>query len=82
MLLSALRSTFPAHRPQTEADFMTTLFGRTDSLGNSGNYLQYFLTPEVAAVFCTGESTFDLSTIDQGKIIVTTMPQKFQTERR
>jgi hypothetical protein len=47
-----------------------------------GNYLQYFLTPEVAEVFCTEESTFDFSTIDHGKIILTTMPQKFQTERR
>ncbi len=47
-----------------------------------GNYLQYFLTPEVAEVFCTGESTFDFSAIDQGKIILTTMPQKFQTEPR
>lgn len=46
------------------------------------NYLQYFLTPEVSEVFCTGESTFDFSTIDQGRIILTTMPQKFQTERR
>jgi hypothetical protein len=46
------------------------------------NYLQYFLTPEVAEVFCTGESTFDFAAIDQGKIILTTMPQKFQTERR
>lgn len=47
-----------------------------------GNYLQYFLTPEVAEVFCTEESTFDFATIDQGKMILTTMPQKFQTERR
>ena len=47
-----------------------------------GNYLQYFLTPGVAEVFCTGESTFHFSAIDQGKIILTTMPQKFQTERR
>ena len=47
-----------------------------------GNYLQYFLTPEVAEVFCAGESTFAFSAIDQGKIILTTMPQKFQTERR
>jgi hypothetical protein len=46
------------------------------------NYLQYFLTPEVSEVFCTGESTFHFSTIDQGRIILTTMPQKFQTERR
>jgi hypothetical protein len=46
------------------------------------NYLQYFLTPEVAEVFCTGESTFDFAAIDQGKIILTTMPQKFQTEHR
>ena len=35
-----------------------------------GNYLQYFLTPEIAEVFCTGESTFDFSAIDQGKIIL------------
>jgi hypothetical protein len=47
-----------------------------------GNYLQYFLTPEIAEVFCTGESTFTFDAIDQGKIILTTMPQKFQTERR
>ena len=33
-------------------------------------------------MFCTGESTFDFAAIDQGKIILTTMPQKFQTERR
>ena len=47
-----------------------------------GNYLQYFLTPEIAEAFCTGESTFNFGSIDQGKIILTTMPQKFQTERR
>ena len=47
-----------------------------------GNYLQYFLTPEVAEVFCADESTFDFASIDQGNIILTTMPQKFQTERR
>lgn len=48
----------------------------------TGNYLQYFLTPEVAEVFCSGESTFDFSAIDEGKIILVTMPQKLQTERR
>jgi Type IV secretion-system coupling protein DNA-binding domain len=47
-----------------------------------GNYLQYFLTPEVAEIFCTRESTFHFSAIDKGKIILVTMPQKFQTERR
>jgi len=47
-----------------------------------GNYLQYFLTPEVAEVFCTEDSTFDFGSIDHGKIILVTMPQKFQTERR
>jgi type IV secretory pathway TraG/TraD family ATPase VirD4 len=48
----------------------------------TGNYLQYFLTPEVADIFCTKTSTFDFSEIDKGKIILVTMPQKFQTERR
>src|SRR5437660_413269 len=47
-----------------------------------GNYLQSFIIPEVAEVFCATESTFDFSAVDQGKIILTTMPQKFQTERR
>jgi hypothetical protein len=47
-----------------------------------GNYLQYFLTPEVAEVFCTEDSTFNFGSIDHGKIILVTMPQKFQTERR
>lgn len=47
-----------------------------------GNYLQYFLTPEVAEVFCSRESTFDVGDVDSGKIICVTMPQKFQTERR
>ncbi len=47
-----------------------------------GNYLQYFLTPEVAEIFCVANSTFDFSAIDTGKIILVTMPQKFQTERR
>jgi hypothetical protein len=47
-----------------------------------GNYLQYFLTPAVAEVFCARESTFNFSAIDEGKIILVTMPQKFQTERR
>ena len=47
-----------------------------------GNYLPYFLTPEVAEVFCAAKSTFSFSELDNGKIILVTMPQKFQTERR
>jgi hypothetical protein len=47
-----------------------------------GNYLQYFLCPEVAEIFCSGESTFDIGDVDSGKIICVTMSQKFQTERR
>jgi type IV secretory pathway TraG/TraD family ATPase VirD4 len=32
-----------------------------------GNYLQYFLTPEVAEVFCTKESTFDFRRLMMAK---------------
>lgn len=46
------------------------------------NYLQYFLTPEIAEVFCAGENTFGFSDIDRGKIICVAMPQQFQSERR
>lgn len=46
------------------------------------NYLQYFLTPDIAEVFSPTENTFEFSDIDRGKIICIAMPQKYQTERR
>ena len=46
------------------------------------NYLQAFITPEIAQVFCPGADTFDFADIDRGKIICVAMPQKFQMERR
>ena len=46
------------------------------------NYLQAFITSEIAQVFCSGENTFDFADIDRGKIICVAMPQKFQVERR
>ena len=46
------------------------------------NYLQPFLAPDIARIFCPGASTLDFSVIDQGKIVCVAMPQKFQTERR
>ena len=47
-----------------------------------GNYLNYFLTPDIAEVFCPLKNTFDFDEIDRGKIICVAMPQKFQAERR
>ncbi|MBK7999432.1 MAG: type IV secretion system DNA-binding domain-containing protein [Verrucomicrobia bacterium] len=47
-----------------------------------GNYLQYYLSPEIAEVFCSPGSTFNMADVDAGKIICVTMPQKFQIERR
>lgn len=46
------------------------------------NYLQAFVTPEIAQVFCPAANTFNFADIDRGKIICVAMPQKFQTERR
>jgi len=46
------------------------------------NYLQAFVAPEIAQVFCPAANTFDFAEIDRGKIICVAMPQKFQTERR
>ena len=46
------------------------------------NYLQAFVTPDIAQVFCPAANTFDFADIDRGKIIRVAMPQKFQTERR
>jgi hypothetical protein len=47
-----------------------------------GNYLNYFLTPDIAEVFCPQQNTFEFNEIDRGKIICAAMPQKFQAERR
>ena len=46
------------------------------------NYLQAFITRDIAQVFCPGANTFDFADIDRGKIICVAMPQKFQVERR
>lgn len=46
------------------------------------NYLQAFVTSDIAQVFCPAANTFDFADIDRGKIICVAMPQKFQTERR
>jgi type IV secretory pathway TraG/TraD family ATPase VirD4 len=46
------------------------------------NYLQAFVTPDIAQVFCPAANTFDFADIDRGKIICVAMPQKFQVERR
>ena len=46
------------------------------------NYLQPFITPAIAQVFCPGANTFNFADMDHGKIICVAMPQKFQVERR
>jgi type IV secretory pathway TraG/TraD family ATPase VirD4 len=47
------------------------------------NYLHYFLTPDIAEIFCPlQQNTFEFDEIDSGKIICVAMPQKFQAERR
>jgi type IV secretory pathway TraG/TraD family ATPase VirD4 len=46
------------------------------------NYLQAFVTPDIAQVFCSAANTFEFADIDRGKIICVAMPQKFQLERR
>ena len=46
------------------------------------NYLQAFITPEIAQIFCPAANTFEFADIDRGKIVCVAMPQKFQLERR
>jgi len=46
------------------------------------NYLQPFITPEIAHVFCAAGNSFDFADLDRGKIVCVAMPQKFQMERR
>jgi type IV secretory pathway TraG/TraD family ATPase VirD4 len=46
------------------------------------NYLQPFITAEIAQVFCPARNTFEFADLDRGKILCVSMPQKFQMERR
>jgi len=46
------------------------------------NYLQFFLNPDIAEVFCSDENTVDFQDIEKGRIFVVSMPQKYQVERR
>jgi type IV secretory pathway TraG/TraD family ATPase VirD4 len=46
------------------------------------NYLQPFITPEIAQVFCSARNSVEFGDLDRGKIICVAMPQKFQMERR
>lgn len=49
--------------------------------GTISTYLESFLNPEIADVFCANEPTFSVSEIDNGKVVCIAMPQKFQSER-
>ncbi len=49
--------------------------------GTISNYLDFFIHPEIAEVFCANEPSFSVSEIDAGKIVCIAMPQKFQSER-
>lgn len=49
--------------------------------GTLSTYLEFFLSSEIAEVFCANEPTFSVAEIDRGKIVCIAMPQKFQSER-
>ena len=49
--------------------------------GTLSMYLEFFINPEIAEVFCANEPTFSMDQIDAGKIVCIAMPQKFQSER-
>jgi type IV secretory pathway TraG/TraD family ATPase VirD4 len=46
------------------------------------NYLKYFTDPDIAAVFCPRKSSFNFRSIDRGKVICVSIPQRYQVERR
>ena len=63
----------------------TTPKGKDQSAGTSGtvgNYLAPFQHDEIAEVFCSEEpNNVELDDMDKGDVIVTNIPQRFQTER-
>ena len=87
-LIADLRALRPTDRRRSLLEHFEHRFlaQPTEQLGGVketiANYLQPFLAPDIARVFCPGASTIDFSVIDRGKIVCVAMPQKFQTERR
>ncbi|MGA7214257.1 MAG: hypothetical protein WBX20_08630 [Terrimicrobiaceae bacterium] len=49
--------------------------------GTLSTYLEFFIDPEIAEVFCANEPTFSMDQIDVGKIVCIAILQKFQSER-
>ena len=46
------------------------------------NYLQPYVTPDIAQIFSDPNPTFHFKEIDRGKLISVKVPQKYQVERR
>jgi hypothetical protein len=88
MVLNELKTDFPTARDlQLQEHFEHRYRGQpAEQMGGVketiSNYLQFFLTPDIAQIFCANENTFEFKDIDRGKIICVAMPQKYQMERR
>ena len=88
MVLKELKTDFPTARDlYLEEHFEHRYRGQpAEQMGGVketiANYLQFFLTPDIAQVFCASQNSFDFKDIDRGKIICVAMPQKYQMERR
>jgi hypothetical protein len=50
-------------------------------LGACKNMLNFFGSPEIRKVFCPRKNTVDFTDIDQGKIFVISLPQRYSRER-
>jgi Type IV secretory system Conjugative DNA transfer len=62
--------------------FMKLSQGQKDGiLGACKNMLNFFGTPVIREVFCPDYNTVDFSDIDNGKIFVISMPQRYSRER-
>ena len=87
-LINELETDYPTGRAQKLIEHFRDRYAKQPPEQMGGvketiaNYLQFFLTPDIAQVFCAHENTFEFNEIDRGKIICLAMPQKYQAERR
>jgi hypothetical protein len=88
MVLKELKTDFPTARDNQLKDHFEQRYRGQPAEQMGGvketisNYLQFFLTPDIAQIFCSSGNSFDFKDIDRGKIICVAMPQKYQMERR
>ena len=63
---------FVKQPPEQRSGIISTVF----------NYLQPYISPDIAQIFSPTDPTFDIKELDLGRLVTVKIPQKYQTEKK